>query len=240
MSTTTTLVTQAVTLQPTEITVTSAKKLTLAERNITTAFAHWASVSDRADEATLLLALHLINADSVSARRASELATEALGSNRGWSKDKVTAVRWTAPVWEFAISPDRPADDFFTEDGEPVSVASLISEVRTICATIGSGRVREALASVDEPSVVAYISALRDARDAKVLGAENEAPADETDETEGEAEAEAKSGWSLQQALATAIATARKRGLSDDEIVAEFATAVASLADDAQADDDEA
>ena len=240
MNTTTTLVTPAVTLQPTEITLTSGKKLTGAEKTVATAFAHWANVSDQADDATLLLAIHLIHADSVSARRASELATEALGSNRGWSKDKVTAVRWTAPVWEFAVSPDRPADDQFTEDGEPVSIASLISEVRTICSVIGSGRVREALASVDEPSVVAYISALRDARDAKVLGAENEAPADEAEEAEGETEAEGKSGWSLQQALATAIATARKRGLSDDEIVAEFTTAVASLANDAQADDDEA
>lgn len=226
---TTTLVTPAVTLSPVEATVTSAKKLTQAERTVASAFAHWASVSDQADEATLLLTVHLLaNEKSVSARRASELATEVLGTSRGWSKDKVTAVRWTRPVWELLASSDHQADDYLVdEQGERVTVADLISEVRTIASVIGSAKVGEALASVDEPSVVAYISALRDARDAKALGAENTPPAD--DEADDEAEAETKSGWTLDHALATAIAKARKEGISDADILASFALAVTTL-----------
>lgn len=227
---TTTLVTPAVTLSPVEATVTSAKKLTQAERTVASAFAHWASVSDQADEATLLLTVHLLANESVSARRASELATEVLGTSRGWSKDKVTAVRWTAPVWELLASPDHQADDYLLdEDGERLTVADLISEVRTIASVIGSAKVREALASVDEPSVVAYISALRDARDAKALGAENTPPAGDQADDEAEAEAETKSGWTLDHALATAIAKARKEGISDADILASFALAVTTL-----------
>lgn len=228
---TTTLVTPAVTLSPVEATVASAKKLTQAERTVASAFAHWANVSDQADEATLLLTVHLLANESVSARRASELATEVLGTSRGWSKDKVTAVRWTRPVWELLASPDHQADDYLLdEDDERLTVADLISEVRTIASVIGSAKVKSALDSVDEPSVVAYISALRDARDAKALGAENTEPvADPETETDPTEPTPEKSGWSLDGALSTAIATARKRGLSDADILASFALAVTTL-----------
>lgn len=181
------LVTPAVTLSPATVSLESGKKLTKQERTIATAFAHWANVADQADDATLLLAIHLIHAESVSARRASEIAVEVLGTDRGWSKNKVTAVRWTAPVWQFAVSPDRPADDVVTtEDGDVVTVDALIAKVRGIATRLGRERVVEALGSVDVPSVVAYIQALEDAEVAREIGGENEAPADEVEETEVE------------------------------------------------------
>lgn len=187
------LVTPAVTLSPVTVAVDSAKKLTKGERTIATAFAHWANVADQADDATLLLAIHLIHAESVSARRASEIATEVLGSGRGWSKDKVTAVRATAPIWEFAVSPARPADDVVTdEDGARVSVDALISRVRYIASVIGLTRVRDAIAEVDVPSVSAYIQFLEDALLRGKAG--DPAPAEPTVEDEQvEVEVEPKS-----------------------------------------------
>ena len=55
----------------------------------------------------------------------------------------------------------------------------------------GRERFVEALASVDVPSVVAYVQALDDAEVAKEIGGENEAP---VDETETETEVETKPG----------------------------------------------
>lgn len=185
---TTTLTTPTVTLSPVTVSLESAKKLTKAERTLATAFAHWANVADQADDATLLLAIHLIHAD-VSARRASEIAVEALGSDRGWSRNKVTAVRATAPVWEFAVSPARQADDVVLDDeGERVSIDALISQVRGIVARIGAPRAKQAIESVDVPSFFGYIQALTDEDDrGKGDPVEAEAVADEADEVEAEA-----------------------------------------------------
>lgn len=231
MTTTTTLVTPEVTLRPTEITICSGKKLTKAEATIATAFAHWANVADQADDATLLLAVHLIVAESVSARRASEIAVEALGSNRGWSKDKVTAVRWSAPIWEHAVRPDRPADDVvLDDDGNVRTIDSLISQVRTCASVIGKARLADAIASVDVPSLDAFITAIQDEADKGKQGDPAPVEAGESeDEAEGEGEDEGKSGWTLDHALATAIAKARKEGISDADILASFALAVGTL-----------
>ena len=183
MSTITTLVTPTVTLSPVTVSIESGKKLTKAERTLATAFAHWANVADQADDATLLLAIHLIHAD-VSARRASEIAVEALGSDRGWSRNKVTAVRATAPVWEFAVSPDRQADDVIVDDeGERVSIDALISQVRGIVARIGAPRAKQAIEAVDVPSFFNYIQALTD-EDDRGKGDPAPAVADETEQAD--------------------------------------------------------
>lgn len=225
------LVTPTVTLSPVTVSLESAKKLTKAEATIATAFAHWANVADQADDATLLLAVHLIVADSVSARRASEIAVEVLGSGRGWSKDKVTAVRWTAPIWEHAVRPDRPADDVvLDDDGNVRTVDSLISQVRTCASVIGKARLADAIASVDVPSLDAYITAIQDEADKGKQGdpvAVEAVEGEQADEAEGEDEG--KSGWTLDHALATAIAKARKEGISDADILASFALAVGTL-----------
>ena len=151
-------------------------------------FRAWAQATADYDGATLRLVSILVNDDSVSARKASEIAVEALGANRGWSKDKITALRWTAPVWALACADasDRPVD----EDDAPITVEALIGEVRTLCSRLGKARVDEALDTVDEPSVVAYVTALRDAE----FGT-NSAPADEAEavadeDADDEAEAE--------------------------------------------------
>jgi hypothetical protein len=152
-------------------------------------FRAWATAVGNYDEATLRLISVLVNNDSISARKASDIATEALGANRGWSKNKITALRWTAPIWALAVADatDRPVDD----DDAPITVDALVAEVRTLCDRLGSARVASALAGVDEPSVVAYVTALRDALVAKDAGE----PVDAVDgDEDAEAEAEGKPG----------------------------------------------
>lgn len=229
--TTTTLVSEQVslTIPASEIVLESERRVTKGEKQIVQAFAHWGKVGQTADEATVLLAWHLIVNDSVSSRRASELAVEVLGTARGWTKDRVTAVRWTQPVWaRLATALDQNEDDIvLDESGDPVAVVDLIARVSTLANRLGKSRTENAIGTVDVASVSAYVTALEDALVAVELRAENTPPADEV-EVEVEDESK-KSNWTLDHALATAVAKARKEGITDEAIYASLALVVATL-----------
>lgn len=149
------------------------------------AFAQWATATTTADQALLDLITHLVAQESITARRASELAKDALKGTglAGWGANKVTAVRWTAPLWACWSPADVP-----TVDGEPISVVEAVAEVRTLCDRLGADAVAVAMASVDEPSVGAYLDALRDAREAKAERKPAPAKADKPEPSEGNGE----------------------------------------------------
>lgn len=177
-------------------------------------FRNWATATTNLDEATLRLISVLVNDDSISARKASEIAVESLGNARGWGKDRISALRWTAPVWAL-LGSGIPADDQPTDDeGNLLTVTDILARVSTVANRLGKARVDEALASVDEPSVVAYLTALDDA----TTGTNSDpVVADEAGEDEAEAD-EPKAGKTDADRIKAVLNTLS--GLEYDETLA--------------------
>jgi hypothetical protein len=186
-----------------------------AEQAIAEQFTTWAGAVDQADVATVTLSIALINS-SVSTRKASEIAVATLGGKvRGWTKDRISAVRWTAPLWASFI--DRPADDVVTDDdGNDLGVEAILARVSTLANRLGKARVEDAIATVDVPSVSAFVQALEDAVVAREIGGEN---VDPVEGVEDEVEAEAKPGKTDADRIKAILSTLS--GIEFDETLAD-------------------